>query len=123
MPFSLLVTYVGIEFVRADTEQVWKVAFRDEGKWLFGLYSPENTSLEEVDFLEKHDGPELFYLMNGAVTLVVKEKEEIEEIPLQRDIVVIVDTWHNAYSPKGKRGVCLVIEKDGVSSEIQKIVR
>ena len=62
--------------MRADTQQVWKVAFKDEGKWLLGLYSPENTSLEDVDFLEKHDGPELFYLMNGAVTLVVRDEEE-----------------------------------------------
>jgi hypothetical protein len=46
-----------------------------------------------VKKLEKHKYPELFYLIDGEVNLVLKEDKEIKELPLKKDEVVIVDTW------------------------------
>ncbi len=102
-------------------KNVWKVFFKDKGKWLFGIYVPNAKRRSEVKRLEKHKYPELFYLIDGKVTLILKENGEIKELPLKKDEVVVVDTWHNGYRPMGKKGVCLVIERDRNPTKYIKI--
>lgn len=41
----------------------WEVVLRDNDHWQAGIYVPENTSRSDIRFLEKHDAPELFYLI------------------------------------------------------------
>ncbi len=98
----------------------WKVMFRDKNKWLSGLYSPEFTKDGEIKKFEKHSGPELFLLLEGKMTLVLLKSKGREEIPLKKDEAVIVDTWHNAYRPRGCKGVALVVEKDNISTQWKK---
>jgi hypothetical protein len=92
----------------------WEVLFR-EGNWLVGLYCPERASREEVQELEKHDFPELFYLVDGEVTLLVGEK--VKEVKLTRDRAVVVEDWHNAYG----KGKVLVVEREGVKTEFRPL--
>ncbi len=99
----------------------WKVLFRDPGKWLLSVYVPENERREDIRVLEKHDAPELFYLVRGKVTLVVSSGEEIEEVEMEPGRAYIVEGWHNAYRPEGGEGVAMVIEKDGVTTELRDI--
>lgn len=107
--------------IKIKPTTTWQEIFKDEGKWLSGLYVPEFTSREEIEYLEKHEAPELFYLIDGETVLVVKEDDEIREIPLKKDEVVIVNTWHTDYRPDGKKGICLVIERDGNPTEYTKL--
>lgn len=65
-------------------EERWRVLFR-EGKWLVGLYVPENHKREEVTKLERHDYPELFYLVDGRVKLVLESEGKVMEVPLRKD--------------------------------------
>jgi len=92
----------------------WEVLFR-EGNWLVGLYCPEHASREQVEVLEKHDFPELFYLVEGDVTLLIGEK--CKEVELTKDKVVVVEDWHNAYG----KGKVLVVEREGVKTEFKQL--
>lgn len=92
----------------------WRVVFKDSDRWLCGIYVPEFKSKKEITYLERHDGPEMFYLIDGKVTLVLKDEDGRErKVPLSKRKLVIVDEWHNAYRPGGARGIALVIEKIG----------
>jgi len=96
----------------------WNVVFKDEERWQCGIYVPENSDRSQIKRMEKHDGPELFYLIEGNITLVLSEDgKKITELPMEKNIVYIVNEWHNAYRPNGMKGISLVIEKTGVKTE------
>ncbi len=107
--------------VFSEAERVrWQVAF-DEGNWLLGIYRPEFGSREEVKELEKHDAPELFLLLEGRVVLLLQEEEEeVKELELRAGEAVILDCWHNAYSPD-RSGQALVVERTGVRTEFKPL--
>ncbi|RLG72997.1 MAG: hypothetical protein DRO23_09675 [Thermoprotei archaeon] len=103
-------------------KQRWEVVFKDNNRWQCGIYVPEFTSKDQVTWLEKHDGPELFYLVEGSIVLVLSENgKEIIEVPMEENTIYIVNEWHNAYRPKGVKGVALVIEKTNVKTEFLKL--
>lgn len=90
----------------------WRVVFQDTGSWRCGFYVPENKSKDEIEVLEKHNIPEFFLLIEGRVSLLIKENEKLKVLPLKKNEIAIVDTYHNGFSPKGKKGIALVIERD-----------
>jgi len=99
----------------------WIVKFRENNNWQLGLYRPEFKSKDEIDKLEKHDAPELFYLVEGEIILVLsKDGKEIKEVKMEKNKVYIVDEWHNAYSPRGD-GLAIVIEKPNIKTEFLSI--
>lgn len=110
-----------IKVIDVRTEERWKVVFREGEKWQVGLYSPENTSLEEIKTLEKHDAPELFMLVRGSMVLVVEEDGNLREVPLEYGKLYIVEEWHNAYRPGGKEGVALVVERPDIKTEFKEV--
>ncbi len=100
----------------------WEVVFREADKWQCGIYVPEFTSIEEITWLEKHDAPELFYLVRGSVVLVLSpDGKEIREVPMREGVIYVVDEWHNAYRPRGVEGIVLVIERVGISTQYLKL--
>ena len=98
----------------------WRVVFK-EGRWLCGFYRPEFRRREEIIKLEKHNAPELFLLLEGKITLVIKEEgRRIKEIEMKKGEIIVLDCWHNAYSRDG-RGVALVVEREDIETEFMKI--
>lgn len=98
----------------------WRVLQSDKNFWTIGLYSPENKSKEEIKFLEKHNCPEAFLLLEGEITLIIKKDKNsrLRKVVLKKDKMVVVDEYHNSYSPKG--GKALVIERDKVKTDFIK---
>ncbi len=98
----------------------WKVLQSDKNFWTIGLYSPENKSKEDIKFLEKHDCPEVFLLLEGEVTLIIKKNKNsrLRKIVLKKDEMVVIDEYHNAYSPNG--GKALVIERNKIRTNFIK---
>ncbi len=95
----------------------WKVVFKTMA-WQCGIYQPEFTSAGEIEYLEKHDHPEAFLLIKGAITLVLSENGAgLKEIPLRRNCLYIITEWHNAYRPEGEEGIALVIEPPTVRTQ------
>lgn len=109
--------------ISLQSKKRWKVIFRDRNNWLCGIYIPEFTDASQIQKFEKHNGPELFLLLEGKVTLVLLEHKHkrYKKVPLKKGEVVIVDAWHNAYRPKGSKGVVLVIEKDNISTRWKSV--
>ena len=102
--------------IRGDRR--WKVVFKENDRWQCGIYVPENKSLDDVKFLEKHNAPELFMLIEGNIALVLmNEKGKLQEVPMEKGKVYIVNTWHNAYRPEGGKGIALVIERPDIKTE------
>ncbi|MEM2154805.1 MAG: hypothetical protein QXY76_07820 [Nitrososphaeria archaeon] len=100
----------------------WFVVFKDNNRWQCGIYVPEYFSKDEVAYIEKHDGPELFYLVDGKVVLVLSaDGKNFVEVPMKKGIIYIVDEWHNAYRPNGSKGIVLVIEKTNIKTEFLNI--
>ena len=96
----------------------WEVLFTDDGRWRLGIYRPENESLSDIKYLEKHDVPELFYLVRGDVVLVLSEDgRSFKEVRMEPGVAYVVTEWHNAYRPGGREGVALVIEASEVRTE------
>lgn len=101
----------------------WNVAAKDNKKWLLGFYIPEFKSRDEIDYLELHKGAELFLLLQGEITLVIKEtaNSKLQEIKLKRNEPVIISCWHNGYNACNSKSVALVIERDPNPTKIIKI--
>ena len=96
----------------------WRVLFRESDRWLAGLYIPENRTREDVKVLEKHNASELFMLLDGNVTLVLKsDRGKARNVPLRKNELVIVDEWHNGYG----RGKALVIERSTNRTESMEL--
>ena len=54
--------------------------------------------------------------------LVLSENgKEIIEVPMEENTIYIVSEWHNAYRPKGVKGIALVIERTNVKTEFLKL--
>lgn len=94
--------------------------FNDKNHWKCGVYIPEYTDISEIKRFEKHNGPEMFLLIDGDVNLVVLKKNEKRKISLKKNQIIIINDWHNAYRPKDKKGIVLVIERDNISTEWKK---
>jgi len=109
------------QILKMESAERWKVLFKDEEKWLIGLYIPEFESKNEIDRLEKHDAHEFFHLLGGNIVLVLEEGKEIVEVPLSHSQAVIVNTWHNAYRPNGGLGIALVVERGDVRTKFKKM--
>jgi len=100
----------------------WEVVFRDSDRWQVGVYVPEYTSIGDVVVLEKHDAPELFYLVKGSIVLVLSsDLRGVREVVMEPGRLYVVDEWHNAYRPNGVEGVALVVERTGVRTEYARI--
>ncbi|NAZ24724.1 MAG: hypothetical protein GU357_03020 [Thermofilum sp.] len=107
-----------MKVIEANSKERWQVVFREENKWQVGIYIPENTSLEEVAVLEKHNRPELFFLVKGEIVLVLsRDGSRIEEVKMLPGKIYVVDEWHNAYRPYGREGVALVVEAPDIQTE------
>lgn len=106
--------------ISLQSKKRWKVIFSDKNNWRCGVYIPEFTDASEIQKFEKHNGPELFLLLEGKATLVLFGPKVRKEKSLKKGEVVIVNTWHNAYRPKGDKGMALVIEKDNISTRWKK---
>lgn len=99
----------------------WEVIFQSYG-WRAGIYVPENTSLQEVSYLEKHDKPELFYLIRGKIILVIsKDGETLEKVEMDKGKIYIVTEWHNAYRPMDCEGIALVVEAPDIETVYRKL--
>ncbi len=108
--------------IHIKPKQRWEVVFRENNKWQCGIYVPEFTSKNQVTFLEKHNAPELFYLVRGSITLILsRDGKKITEVPMEKNIIYIVDEWHNAYRPEGVEGVALVIEREDIKTKFLKL--
>ncbi len=100
----------------------WEVVFKDNDNWQAGIYVPEHTSRGDIKLLEKHDSPELFYLIEGEIVLVLSEDlRSFMEVKMVPNKLYIIDEWHNAYRPEGVKGVALVIERTGVKTQYKDI--
>lgn len=100
----------------------WQVVCGDNEHWRVGIYSPAEASRADVKELETHDCPELFLLLSGALTLVIKEKGEVKEIPLELLKPILVTAPHNGYCPSGPgTGVALVVERDRFVTEYRTV--
>ena len=99
------------------SNQRWKVIFSDSPHWKAGVYVPENRRLEDVKYLEKHDCPELFLLLEGEVFLVLGREGKIRVERMQERRGYIVEEWHNAFG----QGRVLVIERGKVKTEFKKV--
>ncbi len=96
----------------------WQVLCGDSGHWRVGIYSPSETAPEHMLELESHDCPELFLLLSGRLTLVIKEDGVVKEIPLEPLKPILVTAPHNGYCPDGPgTGVALVVERDAFVTE------
>ncbi len=96
----------------------WQVLCGDEGHWRAGVYSPPESSREELDELELHDCPELFLLLGGRLTLVCCVEGEVQEIELQPNQPILVTAPHSGYCPDGAHtGSAFVVERDELSTE------
>lgn len=89
---------------------IWKVIFNDGANWRVGIYKPQFKNLNEIKILEKHNVPELFMLLEGEVSLVILKNKKIQTIKLNKNQPVIINSYHNGFSVKGK-GVCFVVER------------
>jgi hypothetical protein len=108
--------------LEARSDQRWQVIFREGDRWQVGIYTPENTSLNEIVVLERHDRPELFLLVSGEIVLVLsKDGSQLEEVRMLPGKIYIVDEWHNAYRPLGKSGIALVIEAPDITTEYLEV--
>jgi len=110
------------ELLSVAEGQRWQVACGDSEHWRVGFYSPTDASRSDIVELESHDCPELFVLVSGALTLVVKERGQVKEIALEPMKPILVTAPHNGYCPKGPcSGVALVVERDRFSTEYRKV--
>lgn len=96
----------------------WQVLCGDEGHWRAGVYSPPESSRDELDELERHDCPELFLLIEGRLILACWVDGGIRELELQPGRPVLVTAPHSGYCPDGAHtGSAFVVERDILSTE------
>jgi len=101
----------------------WKVIAKDKRSWACGIYVPKSRSIGDLRYLEKHDCPELFYLISGSVKLVTMDRGKVRVIRLTRKRAVVIDTWHNGFSDSKRLGAALVVERGKVRTQYLKLGR
>lgn len=100
----------------------WQVLCGDGEHWRVGIYMPPEASRAEVVELERHDCPEFFLLLSGALTLVLAEGGEVRELPLEVGRPVLVTAPHSGYCPGGPHtGAALVVERDAFDTEYREV--
>ena len=110
-----------MEVIEVKAKRRWEVVFRDGDCWQLGIYVPENESIDDIKVLERHDCPEMFYLIKGRVVLVLSSGDGLEEVEMREGRIYIVDCWHNAYRPGGSPGIALVVERPSVKTEYRPL--
>lgn len=91
----------------------WKPLCGDAKHWRVGIFSPIIASRKEVVEFEQHDCPELFMLIEGALTLVVIENGVERQIRLKKNVPVLVTAPHAGFCPNGSHtGKAFVVERD-----------
>jgi len=99
--------------------RTWQVLCGDPGHWRAGAFSPAATSAGGCPELERHDGPELFLLVAGRLTLLLADGaggvREVELRPLEP---ILVTSPHAGFCPDGPHaGTALVVERDAFATE------
>lgn len=95
----------------------WRVITGDESNWRVGVYSPEYTAADKVDKLEKHTCTELFMLLEGKMSLLLRNDKGRERVvELEPGFVYMVDEYHNGFRPNGAKGTAMVVERDTFST-------
>jgi len=107
----------------AKRAEVWQVLCGDSGHYRVGIYSPALESASDVEELERHDCPELFLLLRGALTLVLSdEKGGTRQLPLEQGRPVLVKAPHSGFCPLGAhQGAALVVERDELETEYRPV--
>lgn len=96
----------------------WQVVCGDAGHWRVGVYSPAATRADQLAELERHTCPELFWLLEGRLTLLLAAPGGPRELPLEPDRPVLVTAPHDGFCPDGPHtGRALVVERDTFSTE------
>jgi hypothetical protein len=105
--------------IRWPADERWNVLCGDSGHWRCGVFSPPESSRDQVGELEVHDCPELFLLVSGNVTLVLSDGAGgTRDLPLEPGMPVLVKAPHSAYCPDGPfSGTCFVVERDEFETE------
>jgi len=92
----------------------WQVLCGDQEHWRVGLYSPEFASVKEITKFEKHSCPEFFILLEGKVSLALKDQRgKIRTVRLKPMQPILIEDWHCGFCPNGAfTGTALVVERD-----------
>jgi len=99
-----------------DNER-WQVLCGDADHWRLGIYSPEVGSADDIEELEWHDCPELFMLMNGRVSLLLRDENGERTVELEPNKPIHVTCYHAGFCPDGPfTGQALVIERDAFNT-------
>jgi hypothetical protein len=101
--------------------RLWQVVAGDAEHWRAGVYSPAATSPAELPELERHTCPELFLLLDGRVTLLIHDGQDVRELPLEPGKPVLVTSPHSGFCPDGPHtGRAFVVERDIFSTEYRE---
>ncbi|MBN1336484.1 MAG: hypothetical protein JXB39_11030, partial [Deltaproteobacteria bacterium] len=85
-----------------EPDRLWQVLCGDAGHWRAGVFSPAATSAAECVELERHDGPELFLLLSGRVTLLLADGSGgVREVALEPLRPIRVEAPHAGFCPDG----------------------
>lgn len=112
------------QFLENTAEERWRVIFEqaETPGYKIGLYRPEFRRTEEIDWLEQHEGPEIFLLLQGEVTLVLRNSQSDpaseELLPLEISKPVAVFGFHNAFADED--GLCYVVEATGMATRFSQ---
>lgn len=91
----------------------WQVMCGDAEHWRAGVFSPPESSAEEIEELERHTCPELFVLLEGRLVLLIAGASGVEELELRRGEPVLVTAPHAGFCPDGPfTGSAFVVERD-----------
>ena len=96
----------------------WNVVCGDPDHWRVGMYSPPESSRDQLPELERHDCPEMFVLIRGNLTLLIADGDRVRQQPLELGVPVLVASPHAGFCPDGPHtGVALVVERDSFDTE------
>ena len=100
----------------------WQVLCGDFGHWRAGVYSPAETSAEQLTELEQHSCPELFLLLCGRLVLLLGGPLGELELELEPGKPVLISRPHAGYCPDGPHtGAALVVERDVFETEYRDV--
>jgi hypothetical protein len=100
----------------------WQVLCGDAGHWRVGVFSPAATRPEDLPELERHTCPELFWLLDGRLHLLLAEPGGLRELPLEPGRPVLVTAPHDGFCPDGPHtGRALVVERDAFGTEYRSV--
>jgi hypothetical protein len=110
------------ELLTPEKKVRWQVLCGDRDHWRVGIYMPPESRRDDVKEFERHDCPEFFLLLEGALTLVIAEGGKVRELPLEKGRPVLVTAPHSGYCPGGPHtGAALVVERDEFETEYRNV--